>query len=479
MSLRLALLLFAAVAFACSGEDEEPSQSTTRTPPPPALWAAYGSNDNDVGFALRVEPGPDLWTFRLDGDRLLCPATETESGWHFESCSGLPEWLRGFQADVPATDGDPMRVRLDLEGRDVNTWLRRLPERDEPPSSSNVELVWHHQLSPDCRVNAGVWAADGLVFAACFAGFVEIFDASTGAPLGRAQTADAPLGGDSAALEVTARDGVLYVATTGRGVVAFDVSDPAAPRQIGQYFVEAPEGSPDRVTNIHTLTLSPDGRQLFAINQSHPRSDVRILDVSNPASIREAGVFLPPAPSRSFGFSHDISLEERDGRLIAYFYQLAGGFYALDATDPRDVRVVGALSWPRVFSHSGWPFEVAGRRYLAHADEGFDQGLTVIDVTNAGQPRIVSTFKTREGVSIHNLRVIDGIAYISYYIDGLRVVDLRDPANPKEVGHYDTVAATDETGIFDGAWGVHVDGGLIYVSDMSSGVYAFRFTGAP
>jgi hypothetical protein len=317
------------------------------------------------------------------------------------------------------------------------------------------------------------------VYAACFSGIVQILDGATGESLGRAETALAPLGKDSSALEVTVSNDVLFVATTGRGVVSFDVSDPTAPRQIGQFFVDDGDGSANSVTNIHTLTLSPDGKLLFAINQSHPRSDIRIIDVSDPANLRQVGVYLPTTSSRAYGFSHDISLEERDGKLIGYFYQLAGGFHILDATDPADVKELGRLQWPRIFSHSGWPFEANGRRYLAHADEGYDQGLTVIDVTNMAEPSIASTFKTRDGVSIHNIRVVGTTAFISYYLDGLRIIDLSNPAQPREIGHYDTVAPEDEADIFGGAWGVDLDRDLVYISDRNSGVYAFRFTAAP
>jgi hypothetical protein len=453
-------------------------------PPPPALWAAFGDGDNDVGFALRVEPGAleeDPWMFSLEGLWLSCIPEPTQTGWRFAECAGGEGWLQTIEIDVPAADGEPLSFKLQtLEEFSLETRLKRIPERDEPPASANVELVWQRSRLPaSCGSNSGLWAEDGVVYAACFSGIVQILDGATGESLGRAETALAPLGKDSSALEVTVSNDVLFVATTGRGVVSFDVSDPTAPRQIGQFFVDDGDGSANSVTNIHTLTLSPDGKLLFAINQSHPRSDIRIIDVSDPANLRQVGVYLPTTSSRAYGFSHDISLEERDGKLIGYFYQLAGGFHILDATDPADVKELGRLQWPRIFSHSGWPFEANGRRYLAHADEGYDQGLTVIDVTNMAEPSIASTFKTRDGVSIHNIRVVGTTAFISYYLDGLRIIDLSNPAQPREIGHYDTVAPEDEADIFGGAWGVDLDRDLVYISDRNSGVYAFRFTAAP
>ena len=72
------------------------------------------------------------------------------------------------------------------------------------------------------------------------------------------------------------------------------------------------------------------------------------------------------------------------------------------------------------------------------------------------------------------MQVNDGIAYIAYYLDGLRVVDLREPDRPHEIGHLDTVPAEQEIGIIRGAWGVYVLDGTVYISDMFSGTHALQ-----
>ena len=98
----------------------------------------------------------------------------------------------------------------------------------------------------------------------------------------------------------------------------------------------------------------------------------------------------------------------------------------------------------------------------------------MLNVTDLSKPTEVSRLSTREGVSIHNVQMVDGVAYISYYIDGLRVVDLREPENPREVGHFDTVSEEDERDIFQGAWGVRVNEDIVYISDIETGTYAFQ-----
>jgi len=62
------------------------------------------------------------------------------------------------------------------------------------------------------------------------------------------------------------------------------------------------------------------------------------------------------------------------------------------------------------------------------------------------------------------------------------VVNLQDPANPLTIGYYDTYIgprSTTRTPVFNGAFGIDVRNadGLIVISDMSTGFWAFRMDG--
>ncbi len=64
-----------------------------------------------------------------------------------------------------------------------------------------------------------------------------------------------------------------------------------------------------------------------------------------------------------------------------------------------------------------------------------DGGLRVVDVSNPAQPREVGFYDTpgwAEGVAVSG-----AYAYVADG-DGLRVVDVSNPAQPREVGFYDT-----------------------------------------
>ena len=83
---------------------------------------------------------------------------------------------------------------------------------------------------------------------------------------------------------------------------------------------------------------------------------------------------------------------------------------------------------------------------------------------------------------VHNHEVRWPYVFVSGYLDGLQVFNMMDPTNPVTVAYYDTFLGPpnrDITAVFNGAWGVDVRNadGLIVVSDMSTGFWAFRMEG--
>ncbi len=66
----------------------------------------------------------------------------------------------------------------------------------------------------------------------------------------------------------------------------------------------------------------------------------------------------------------------------------------------------------------------------------------------------------------HNVMVRGDFAYISWYADGLVVVDLSTPTAPK------VVAQAVHPG--DNYWGVYVQGDLIFASDRTTGLKIFK-----
>jgi hypothetical protein len=91
------------------------------------------------------------------------------------------------------------------------------------------------------------------------------------------------------------------------------------------------------------------------------------------------------------------------------------------------------------------------------------------------------TNKTDAFYSAHNPEFRGDRLYVSWYSDGLRVFDIADPLDPRQVAFYRPQPTRDPTGVFTAfgvkdkpypfVWGVHVVGDLAYLSDINYGLY--------
>ncbi len=106
----------------------------------------------------------------------------------------------------------------------------------------------------------------------------------------------------------------------------------------------------------------------------------------------------------------------------------------------------------------GMPEGVAVSGAYAYVADGW-KGLRVVDVSNPAQPREVGSYDTpgwAEGVAVSG-----AYAYVADGGASLRVVDVSNPAQPREVGFYKTPG---------NAVGVAVSGAYAYVADYREGL---------
>ena len=127
-------------------------------------------------------------------------------------------------------------------------------------------------------------------------------------------------------------------------------------------------------------------------------------------------------------------------------------------------------------------------------------GMRVWDYSDPENPVLAATFNTvcsaepehpicdpRGTYSSHNVVVEDTDdgqikAYISWYSDGVLVLDVTDPYNPVEVGRYHEAGEAFEArngGIQD-VWGIYKVTGepWLYASDRNGGLYILKERGA-
>ena len=202
-------------------------------------------------------------------------------------------------------------------------------------------------------------------------------------------------------LPISANDIVLqaplaYVA--GRdGLTIVDVTEPTAPRIVGQLATVQPAVD---------VELTGDGAALLIV-------DHRILltvDVTDPARPRRSSSTEP---------GERIDAVATAG---AYAYLATNsGLAILDISTVDDPHQVGAIRAEWRWSHGIVVQE--GIAYLTNLD-----GLAIVDVAEPSNPRLIS-LSAVEG-STAGLAVRDGIVYIANGSHGVRLVDVTNPARP-------------------------------------------------
>jgi hypothetical protein len=344
--------------------------------------------------------------------------------------------------------------------------------------------------------------------------------------------AHGPLAGrDIAVVGIQVCGGSRYDTGIFRGLQIFDVTDPADPTEIGllntgcctrglhelevqhredlgRTFVYA-----SVPTSEYPDSLSPSGRRDEA-----GRGDFRLIDVTNPGAPVEVsnwGVLHDPVqglpapglgcdPDPIYGHSAEPSA---DGKL-AFVSYWDSGFIALDLSNPATPRFLGRTVYPPSADgdgHSSNFDEARGLLFAADEDfcktsgSGTEKGfgyLRVYDYNNLAAPTQIGEFRTPNSAgtkdvgagdyTIHNPLLVGTDVYISWYSDGVRVVDASVPSLPREVAFFVPPSAKNpvqpsQRGTLTNAtqvWGVAYEEatGLVYASDMNSGLWILRRT---
>ena len=240
-----------------------------------------------------------------------------------------------------------------------------------------------------------------------------------------------------------------------------DVTDPAAP----QLAAEIPIGA-------HTVFTETRAGATLAYFGGYDGT-CPVYDVTDPAAPALLGSFNAGA-----SLVHDLSVV--DG--IAYLNAWEQGFLVVDFTMPAIPRLVGRwATTPIGRSHSNWTTTAGGRRIALHGEEGYGAKLTVVDIDPASPEfmRPIGAWGTRPFLSIHNIMAFGTRSYLTYYQDGVRVLDVADPLHPVQIGYYNTwdPAADYATAAFyESAVGLDVDRSrkLIFVADSPRGLLILR-----
>ena len=368
-------------------------------------------------------------------------------------------------------------------GSAADTVAVQVTSRNAPSGSFQVE--WNEPLEfrytsdhweHGDAAYTGTWGCRGVAGGMC-GDALYVWDITT---------RDAPLLVDS--VKVDARtvndvkvraDGSLAIITHEasndglNGITLLDLADPHHPAVITRY------SPPDLTPGIHNVWIDGDYAYLV-VDGSVPSAGLRVLDISNPANPQIVASFYGGA-----SFLHDVYV--RDG--LAFLSHWSTGLIILDVGNgvaggsPTSPVEVSRIAIPNYNVHNAWYWPESG--YVFLGDEIAVPGkVLVVDVNDLAAPRQVASF-VLAGAAPHNFWLDEaaGIAYFSWYENGIHAVDVSGALLGELEKQARQVASIqyDAGGICFAvsgtcSWAPQVHDGLVYVSDLNTGLWVLRPT---
>ncbi|MDH3243257.1 MAG: choice-of-anchor B family protein [Saprospiraceae bacterium] len=171
-------------------------------------------------------------------------------------------------------------------------------------------------------------------------------------------------------------------------------------------------------------------------------------------------------------YAHDVFVVGE--RMITS--DLSNGFTIADISDKADIQSLATQLSSGAFTHNAWASD-DGNLLFTTDERGFAT-VDAYDISNLDEITRLDRYRPlatlSDPVVPHNVHYYDSFLVISYYTDGLKIVDARSPENLIEIGSSDTYFRL--SGGFDGLWGAfpYTSSRLIYGSDMATGLYIFQ-----
>jgi hypothetical protein len=209
-------------------------------------------------------------------------------------------------------------------------------------------------------------------------------------------------------------DDMAYLANAEDGLVILNVSDPSNPQEAGSYPLE----NAQNVVVVDSIAYVIEQGQLQ--DNLALKDKLVLIDVNTPSIPRILGEYTPES-----GFSHQTLSNLAVSNQIVYL-TASDRFIAVDMSVPSQPVMIGEFSFSSNISSPGVAV-VDGIAYL-QANQ-----LDVVDVRNPAEPIEIGGFDTSWGASI----VVDNrTAYVASWSEGLIILDISDPAKPIKLGQY-------------------------------------------
>jgi choice-of-anchor B domain-containing protein len=227
------------------------------------------------------------------------------------------------------------------------------------------------------------------------------------------------------------------------------------------------------VARAHNIFIDSTSGLLYACGVTYgtfdsPMRVISLADPENPTFVYDY---------QFVDYVHDVYVRNDSAYINAAFE----GLRVADFSTPTMPIALGSLEFypDKGYNHSGWLSE-DGNTYMM-CDETEGMRFKVLDVSDLSDIQVtgldIPPSYTRS--MPHNVMLKDGLAYFSYYNDGLQIYDVREAGDINRIGYYDTYP--DDTISFHGAWGIYsfLPSERLLISDRKYGLHLFSYEAPP
>ena len=371
---------------------------------------------------------------------------------------------------------------------------------------TNIEMVGHMSVD-DLGGERGVWVNDvwgwedpdtgrryALVARRDGASFVDVSDPTAPRLIGnlpRTQGSRPSVWRDIKVIGTHA-----YIVSDGAGAHGMQVFDLTRLRDVPDAPTDfEPDYTYDQIHSAHNVVADTASGFLYVVAASGGGmtcgGGLHMVDANDPERPVFAGCYHDPS-SGGRGATHDAQCVTYHGPDEEYvgselcFGSNESELNIADVTDKANPVTVARAAYPNVtYAHQGWLDDE--QLYFYMNDEGdeaagaVDRTRTLVwDLTDLDDPILVNEYFAPVPASDHNLYVVGDRMYQSNYGSGLRVLDISDRANPREIAHFDSAPYNNDGPGFSasesGAWSNYpfFEDGLVIFTSVREGLFLVR-----
>ena len=238
------------------------------------------------------------------------------------------------------------------------------------------------------------------------------------------------------------------------GLLVIDMTDPG---QVDHEFT-----FPDGLRDGHNIFIDERGYLYVAGGEL---GGLVIFDLN-------VNKYEPPLIGSIGTYAHDVYVQDD---ILFHSAIFVGELRLYDVSDPTSPEFLSNIATSFEFTHNAW--SSGDNNYVFTTDERENAFVDAIDISDPQNPRIVDRIRTRQvndNVIPHNAHYHNGFLIVSWYGDGVIVIDAHRPENLIITGSYDTSESA--VSGFNGCWGAFpfLPSGLVLASDRGNGLFVLR-----